>query len=95
MIPAIELTSEEERKDTFKIEVETLVAEHYGYREQLAQMAVDVREITDHPTYYLPFLEPGRLVKVKWEKLDFGCGVVLTFQKRLPPKVWCTHALSK
>ena len=86
MILAIELKSEEERKDTFKIEDETLIAEYYGYREQLDQMAADFREVITHPTYCLPFLQPGRLVKVKWEKLDFGWGVVLNFQKRLPPK---------
>ena len=39
-----------------------------------------------HPTYSLPFLQPGRLVKVKHEELDFGWGVVISFQKRLPPK---------
>ena len=50
-------------------------------------MVADFREVITHPTYSLPFLNNGRLVKVKHQNLDFGWGVVVNFQKRLPPKV--------
>ena len=50
-------------------------------------MKADFREIVTHPTYSLPFLQPGRLVKVNYEKLDFGWGVVINFQKRVTGKV--------
>ena len=83
----VELKKEEARKEAFKIEDEKLVSEYYEYRQQLDQMASDFREVITHPTYCLPFLQPGRLVKVKHETLDFGWGVVINFQKRLPPKV--------
>lgn len=50
-------------------------------------MAADFREVITHPNYSLPFLQPGRLIKVKYKDLDFGWGVVVNYQKRLPPKV--------
>lgn len=78
---------EEEKKGTTVIPDEALVAEYYEYRQQLDQMAADFRDVITHPTYSLPFLQPGRLVKVKYQKLDFGWGVIINYQKRLPPKV--------
>ena len=82
-----ELEREEESKDAVVIPDEQLVAEYYDYRQQLDQMAQDFRDVITHPTYSLPFLQPGRLVKVKYRDLDFGWGVVINFLKRLPPKV--------
>src|ERR1700722_4293757 len=84
---ALELKREEECRDTTIIPDEALVAEYYEYRQQLDQMAIDFREVITHPTYSLQFLQPGRLVKVKQIKLDFGWGVVINFQKLLLPKV--------
>lgn len=66
---------------------EELVVQYYEYRQQLDQMSADFREVVHHPSYSLPFLQPGRLVKVKHNDLDFGWGVVINYQKRLPPKV--------
>jgi ATP-dependent RNA helicase DOB1 len=66
---------------------EAKVAEYYEYRQQLDQMTADFRAVITHPTYALPFLQAGRLVKVKHNTLDFGWGVVISWQKRLPPKV--------
>ncbi|KAF8056903.1 rRNA-processing arch domain-containing protein [Lyophyllum atratum] len=81
-----ELKQEEEARSTTVIPDEPLVAEYYEYRQQLDQMAGDFREVVTHPTYSLPFLQPGRLVKVKHQKVDFGWGVIVNYQKRLPPK---------
>lgn len=82
-----ELKLEEEARGTTVIPDEALVAEYYQYRQQLDQMKGDFREVITHPTYSLPFLQAGRLVKVKYQKLDFGWGVIIHYQKRLPPKV--------
>ncbi|KAG6865812.1 ATP-dependent RNA helicase mtr4 [Blastosporella zonata] len=87
-IPVLEdeLKQEEEARSITVIPDENLVAEYYEYRQQLDQMAADFREVITHPTYSLPFLQPGRLVKVKYQKLDFGWGVIINYQKRLPPR---------
>jgi len=66
---------------------EALVSQYYEYRHQLDQLVADFREVITHPTYSLPFLQPGRLVRVKYEKLDFGWGVIVNYQKRLPIRV--------
>ena len=82
-----ELEREEESKGIVVIPDEQLVAEYYDYRQQLDRMGQDFRDVITHPTYSLPFLQPGRLVKVKSQDLDFGWGVVINFSKRLPSKV--------
>lgn len=66
---------------------EESVAEYYEFRKQLDQLTSDFREVITHPTYCLPFLQPGRLVKVKHATLDFGWGVIINYHKRLPAKV--------
>ncbi|KAJ4488200.1 rRNA-processing arch domain-containing protein [Lentinula aciculospora] len=81
-----ELKEEERRRDEISIPDEERVAEYYDYHQQLALMAADFREVITHPTYALPFLKSGRLVKVKHGNLDFGWGLVINFNKRLPPK---------
>ncbi|KII85594.1 hypothetical protein PLICRDRAFT_44920 [Plicaturopsis crispa FD-325 SS-3] len=87
-VPVLEdqLKREEETKDSIVIADEGLVSDYYNYRQQLDQMAADFRDVITHPSYALPFLQPGRLVKVKHQKLDFGWGVIINYQKRLPPK---------
>ncbi|KAK0200936.1 rRNA-processing arch domain-containing protein [Desarmillaria ectypa] len=81
-----ELRKEEEAHKVIVIEDEELVAQYYEFRQQLDQMRGDFREVITHPTYVLPFLKAGRLVKVKYKTLDFGWGIFINFEKRLPPK---------
>ncbi|EIM83920.1 antiviral helicase [Stereum hirsutum FP-91666 SS1] len=81
-----ELKKEEEKKSSMVIQDEDRVAEYYEFRQQLEQMNADFRDVITHPNYSLPFLQPGRLVKVKHKELDFGWGVILNYSKRLPGK---------
>lgn len=69
-----------------RVPEEDRIAEYYEMRKQLDQMAADFREVITHPSYSLPFLQVGRLVKVKHGKVDYGWGVVINVMKRLPPK---------
>ncbi|KAG0698410.1 rRNA-processing arch domain-containing protein [Suillus ampliporus] len=89
-IPVLEdeLQKEEKRRDAISIPDESIVAAYYDYRQQLDRMAADFREVITHPNYSLPFLQPGRLIKVKYKDIDFGWGVVVNYQKRLLPKTW-------
>ncbi|KAF8919476.1 antiviral helicase [Mucidula mucida] len=81
-----ELKKEEENQRSMSIPDEVLVAQYYDLRLQLDQMTGDMRDVITHPTYSLPFLQPGRLVKVKYQDLDFGWGIIINYQKRAPPK---------
>lgn len=83
----LKLRKEEEMRTSIVIPDEPLVAEYYEYRQQLDQLAAGFREVVTHPTYSLPLLQPGRLVRVRHQKVDFGWGVIVGYQKRLPPKV--------
>ncbi|KAH9919459.1 antiviral helicase [Epithele typhae] len=87
-IPVImaEMEKEEEQEAAIQVEDEELVATYHDYRQQLDQMAADFQEVITHPNYILPFLQPGRLVKVKHQKFDFGWGVIVNYQKRANPK---------
>ncbi|KAJ3996205.1 rRNA-processing arch domain-containing protein [Lentinula boryana] len=82
-----ELRKEERKKDAILIPDEDRVAQYYEYRQQIDMMTADFKEVITHPTYSLPFLKkPGRLVKVKYKHMDFGWGVVINVNERLPPK---------
>ncbi|KIJ98963.1 hypothetical protein K443DRAFT_103070 [Laccaria amethystina LaAM-08-1] len=81
-----ELKVEEEERSKVVIPDEELVSQYYDYRQQLDQMAADFREVVTHPEYSIPHLKPGRLVKVKYQKLDFGWGIVVNWQKRTDAK---------
>ncbi|KAJ7594571.1 rRNA-processing arch domain-containing protein [Mycena floridula] len=87
-IPGLQddLRKEEDLRASIIIPDENLVQEYYDYRQQLDQMTSDLRQVVTHPTYSLPFLQPGRLVKIKYENMDFGWGVIVNYQKRLNAK---------
>lgn len=63
------------------------IEDYYGIRQQLEILKKDLRDVLNHPTYALPFLQPGRLVRVMHGELDFGWGCVVNYQKRLGAKV--------
>lgn len=65
---------------------EPTTSDYFNLRKQLDNLSKDFREIISHPNYSLPFLQPGRLVKIKHGDVDFGWGCVVSYQKRAPPK---------
>lgn len=72
----------EEEYNAIRIPKEESVVTYYKIRQQLAKLGKEIEEFIHKPRYCLPFLQPGRLVKVKKEDLDFGWGVVVNFQKK-------------
>ncbi|KAK1224941.1 ATP-dependent RNA helicase mtr4, partial [Marasmius sp. AFHP31] len=77
-----ELQAEEQFKNSIIVPDEDRVTEYHGYRQQLLRMGADLRMVITHPSYSLPHLKPGRLIKVKHGELDFGWGVVIGYEKR-------------
>lgn len=67
------------------IEGEETVAEYYRLREQLRKLRRVFVDTINQPIYCLPFLQPGRLVKVKDGQDDWGWGVLVNFQKKHTP----------
>lgn len=68
--------------NSIKIEDEYNVKEYYDLKKQLQAYDDDVRKVITHPGHILPFLQPGRVIKVKIGELDYGWGMVTSFTKR-------------
>jgi len=88
-----ELRQLEQARKEFVIDDEETIADYYEIREQLDTFKSDLRAVVNHPQYCLPFLQPGRLVRVRHEAMNFGWGVVVNYQKRYGPKVSATTAI--
>ncbi|XP_043919863.1 exosome RNA helicase MTR4 [Protopterus annectens] len=72
----------EDQYNEIEIPNEDSVVTYYKIRQQLAKLGKEIEEYIHKPKYCLPFLQPGRLVKVKNEDEDFGWGVVVNFSKK-------------
>ncbi|KAL3041189.1 hypothetical protein OYC64_019405 [Pagothenia borchgrevinki] len=72
----------EAQYNSIEIPNEEGVVTYFKIRQQLAKLGKEIQEFTHKPKYCLPFLQPGRLVKVKNDDSDFGWGVVVNFCKK-------------
>eukprot|EP00002_Diphylleia_rotans_P027081 TRINITY_DN541_c0_g1_i1.p1 TRINITY_DN541_c0_g1~~TRINITY_DN541_c0_g1_i1.p1 ORF type:complete len:1028 (-),score=254.82 TRINITY_DN541_c0_g1_i1:2032-5115(-) len=75
-----------DEKKQIEVKDESVVAELYNLKAQLAKINEDVRITVNKPINCLKFLQPGRLVKVLDGTEDWGWGVVVNFQKRQQDK---------
>jgi len=78
-----ELTKKEAEKLAMTIPDEDNIASYYELRQQLETYSKDMRDVINHPAHCLPFLQPGRLVRIKHEDIDFGWSVVVNYQKQI------------
>ena len=74
-----ELHELEAEKANFDIADEGLVKECYDLRQQLKTYTQDMRDVINHPNYCLQFMQPGRLVKIRFQDQDYGWGAVVNF----------------
>nr|CAB3266089.1 superkiller viralicidic activity 2-like 2 [Phallusia mammillata] len=74
----------EKQYATLKIKDEDESMTYYRIRQQLNKLGMQLEEFIHMPKYCLPFLQPGRLVKVRNGDHEFGWGVVVNFQKKQP-----------
>lgn len=83
-VPAMEKELEGLKKEVGSIEIvdEYNVKEYYDLRKQLLVYQNDERKVVTHPGHILPFLQPGRVIKVKVGEYDYGWGMVVNFSKR-------------
>lgn len=86
MFPFKELQKAEDTKASIVVPEEETAADYYDLRKQLDELAKDMRDVIMHPAYSVPFFQPGRLVKIKHNDLDFGWAVVVNCQKKVTPK---------
>lgn len=82
----LELHRIEAEKSNLQIQDEGTVKDYYNLRKQLDLYSKDMHEVITHPNYCLPFMQPGRLVRIRYLEHDFGWGVVVDFQQRKASK---------
>lgn len=68
--------------NNIQIDDEATVKEYYDLKKQFDIYQDDLRQVITHPGHILPFLQPGRVIKVKVGDLDYGWGMVTSFNKR-------------
>lgn len=83
-IPGLEaqLAKLQAEHDAISIEGEEQINQYYQIRSQLVALREDFRKVVHHQAYCLPFMQPGRLVRVKDGESDYGWCVVVNLQKR-------------
>ena len=57
------------------------ISEYYKIKAELRRLEAAMHAIIIEPINSLPFLNPGRLVQVKDQDMDWGWGLVAGFQK--------------
>lgn len=81
-----QLSELEIEKDSLQIEDEATVRNYYELRKNVDNYSKEMKEVIQLPNYCLQFMQPGRLVKIKHGKDDFGWGAVVSFNERKPTK---------
>jgi len=81
-----ELEQLQQERDGMEISDEATIKEYFDLRQQLAGYTKDMRDVINHPNYCLQFMQPGRVVHIKYKDYDFGWGAVVKFSARRPAK---------
>ncbi|KAM7351746.1 exosome RNA helicase Mtr4 [Cochliomyia hominivorax] len=68
--------------DKIKVHEEHSVASYHHIREQLDSLGKQFRKWITKPDYLVPYLQPGRLVKVQNDTDEFDWGIVVNFKKQ-------------
>ncbi|XP_071455006.1 exosome RNA helicase MTR4 [Hetaerina americana] len=86
--------------DSIEIPREDEVASYYRIRTQLDNLSSQFQKYITQPQHIVPFLQPGRMVKIKNENDDFDWGIVINFKKKVekgkgrgPGSSTCTYVV--
>ena len=84
-IPELYAEVQEKQQELEKIKVneEHSVASYHHIREQLDSLGKQFRKWITKPEYLVPYLQPGRLVKVQNDTEEFDWGIVVNFKKQM------------
>jgi ATP-dependent RNA helicase DOB1 len=64
-----------------------VITEYYDLKEKIGVYEQDMKDVMNHPNYCLPFIQPGRLVRIKHGNNLFDWGVIINYNKRIKPFV--------
>ncbi|KAF9793576.1 hypothetical protein SFRURICE_021593 [Spodoptera frugiperda] len=72
--------SKQKEYNALTIAEEHSIASYCNIRSQLDLLGAQFRSFITKPEYLKPFLQPGRLVKVKTEKHEYDWGIIVNFR---------------
>lgn len=83
-IPALYNQVQDKQKELEAIHIpnEANIATYYHIRDQLDSLGKQFRHFLTQPTYLVPFLQPGRMVKVQKDTAEFDWGIIVNFKKK-------------
>lgn len=87
-IPILYKETQEKQKEFDEIHIpnEENIASYYQIRDQLDNLGKQFRTFITTPVYLVPFLQPGRLVKIQnSNNEEFDWGMVVNFKKQSVP----------
>ncbi|KAF5303471.1 hypothetical protein FQA39_LY09934 [Lamprigera yunnana] len=70
-----------EEYESINIKQEEQITSYYNIRKELDALAVQFRSYITKSQYLIPFLQPGRLVKIKTEQAEYDWGMIVNFKK--------------
>ena len=82
----VEVKDLEDKRDAIVIESEDSITNYYKLRQQISKLEKEMQQYITKPIFCIPFLQPGRLVKVEHNDEDFGWGCVINYQKKTNQK---------
>lgn len=77
-----EIVSLVEKADNLQIENEQEISDYHATKTQLASLKRQIQETIVIPEHIVPFMNPGRVVRIVDGNTDWGYGIVLNYQYR-------------
>ena len=65
-----------------KIDDEEVIKRKQKLQDQGKQIGEEIRKIIVKPENIVPFLVPGRMIKIKTDQFDWGWGILVSFSKQ-------------
>lgn len=70
-----------EEYNSIEVKNEDQISTYYAIRKELDFLGTQFRTYLTKAQYLVPFLQPGRLVKIKTQEAEYDWGVVVNFKK--------------
>ncbi|ETN68086.1 helicase [Anopheles darlingi] len=71
----------QQKLKSIHIKEEQSITSYHHIREQLDTLGKQFREYITRPVYLVPFLQPGRMIKIESDVGEFEWGIIVNFKK--------------
>ena len=65
-----------------KVDDEDHIKSKLKMQDRLKQIQIEINKIVDQPENIVPFLVPGRVIKIQSDGTDWGWGILASFSKQ-------------